>query len=205
MTVTTPLPVCEGSDTTSGFRDPVRDAAIAFRNILKAMSTPGTIVEMDCCPSAGLPPAALGVALTLFDADTTVWISPALAAGIDMLRFHCGCPITETPDTAAFTLAPGLEMVDIFPQLDPGTPDYPDRSTTAIILVDALSATHGATLSGPGIEGSRPLSLGQDDTLWPLLRQNNASFPLGIDTILVTGTRLAAIPRSTRIALESEG
>jgi alpha-D-ribose 1-methylphosphonate 5-triphosphate synthase subunit PhnH len=35
--------------------------------------------------------------------------------------------------------------------------------------------------------------------VWSQLRDNHAAFPRGIDLVLVAGSRLAALPRTTRV------
>ena len=48
-----------------------------------------------------------------------------------------------------------------------GEPDYPDRSATVFVQTAGLSDTGGATLSGPGIDGTRSLGIaGADAGVW---------------------------------------
>ncbi|WP_349760104.1 phosphonate C-P lyase system protein PhnH [Rhodovulum sp.] len=73
-----------------------------------------------------------------------------------------------------------------------GTPDYPDRAATLIVETDRLTPS-GARLTGPGIKGAAHLSLPETAPL----QANHARFPLGFDTFLTCGDRLAGLPRST--------
>ena len=75
-----------------------------------------------------------------------------------------------------------------------GTPDYPDRAATLVVVTDRLDDA-GATLRGPGIDGAARLSLPEIAAF----RANRALFPLGFDTLLTCGDRLAGLPRSTRV------
>ncbi|MGL5008821.1 MAG: phosphonate C-P lyase system protein PhnH, partial [Paracoccaceae bacterium] len=75
-----------------------------------------------------------------------------------------------------------------------GLPDYPDRAATLIIEMDVLEPT-GARLSGPGIRDTARLSLLETAAF----RANRALFPLGFDAYLTCGSRIAGLPRSTRV------
>ncbi len=58
------------------------------------------------------------------------------------------------------------------------------------------------TLTGPGVKGERRFGFAPRDRRHFLAqwRRNGAAFPLGVDLILTAGRRLAALPRTTRIA-----
>jgi len=57
----------------------------------------------------------------------------------------------------------------------------------------------GASLSGPGVNGSTRLSVGDGDAgFWAALGRKNTQYPLGIDVILAGPGQLAAIPRSSK-------
>lgn len=179
-----------------GFADPPREAAFAFRGLMRAMARPGTIEEIaGATPPPPLSPAAGTALLTLCDPDTPLYLAgacdtPEMRAWV---AFHTGAPLTG-PAHCAFALG-GWE--DLLP-LDPypvGTPEYPDRSATLIIECPALSQT-GATLSGPGIRNTATLALPDTE----LFRRNNARFPLGLDFLFTAGREIAALPRTTRIA-----
>ena len=178
-----------------GFADPARDAAHAFRALMTAMARPGEIVSVQCvAPPAPLGVAAGGAVLTLCDPDTPLALAPALDRP-DIRRwlaFHSGAPLVA-PEAAAFAIGPWADLAG--QDFTIGTADYPDRSATLIAEVGTLAAT-GARLTGPGIEDIARLSLPDLD----FFRRNNALFPMGVDVILTCGARLAAVPRSTRVA-----
>jgi alpha-D-ribose 1-methylphosphonate 5-triphosphate synthase subunit PhnH len=179
-----------------GFTDAPRDSAHAFRAVMEAMARPGRIVTLaGATAPAPVSPAAATVLLTLCDPDTPLWLapshdSPALRA---WLAFHTGAPVA-TPQTCSFALGtwPSLLPVDRFAA---GTPEYPDRSATLIIERPTLT-NDGATLTGPGIRDFTHLDLPETEAF----RRNAARFPLGFDCLFTSGNRLAALPRSTRIA-----
>jgi alpha-D-ribose 1-methylphosphonate 5-triphosphate synthase subunit PhnH len=182
--------------------DPAATAGV-FRAILDATARPGRVraVGAGLEPAPGLSSAATATILALVDADAPLWIAPALAgAAFDaFLRFHTGAAAVADPGRAAFAVGrwPALTPVERFAE---GTADYPDRSATLIVEVDALAGGDGVALAGPGIDGVRRLAVeGADRTLWACVAANRARFPLGRDLILTAGESLAALPRTVRL------
>lgn len=185
--------------------DPVHDSQRLFRQILMAMSEPGTLHALDAShpPAGEIGPAVWGTLLTLCDLDTRIWIadeldSPSLR---EALVFHTDCLLTHEPAYADFALVTPAALVRA-PDFALGSDDYPDRSTTLLVVLESLSEEGGLQLSGPGIPVTRTLGLGDRQAVRPLvdmLRTNRRFFPCGLDAILTCGTWLAAIPRSTRI------
>jgi alpha-D-ribose 1-methylphosphonate 5-triphosphate synthase subunit PhnH len=178
-----------------GFADPARDGARAFRAALQAMSRPGRLEAVTGAePPAPASAAAGALLLTLCDTTTPLYLAPS--HDTDALRvwitFHTGAPFT-VPEHAMFALGTwdALQPVTRFAV---GTSEYPDRSATLIVEVAALTNT-GPTLTGPGIEAQAQLSLPETEAF----RANRLRFPLGFDTYLTCGDRLAGLPRSTHV------
>ncbi|MBP1180722.1 phosphonate C-P lyase system protein PhnH [Methylobacterium sp. PvR107] len=186
-----------------GFADPVHDAQAAFRAVMDALARPGRIRPLDpgLTPPLPLTPELAAVALALIDADTPVWLDAALAAAPDVaayLRFHTGAPLTDDPARAAFALVREPARCPPLGRFAPGTPAYPDTSTTLVLALDTIAPGAGLHLTGPGIAGSARMAL------TPLppgfvgqLAENRAAFPLGIDLILTAPGQVAGLPRST--------
>ena len=186
--------------TESGFAIPALSAQRVFRTVLSALAEPGRILALDpsCVPPRAVDPAAAAIILALCDADTPLWLSPAIAQAADFFRFHAGAPIVSAASDALFLLAPSLERPSLA-TLRAGTPDYPDHSATMILAVDRL-CDHGWRLSGPGIADTREfLPQPLDDGFAAEWQHNHAAYPLGIDVIFVARDRVAALPRSTRL------
>lgn len=195
--------------------DAVHDSQRLFRQVLGAMSEPGTLHELvaptpSCAPNHDPQKPLIGAALwgallSLCDLDTTIWIgaeldSPALR---EALIFHTGARLVDDPATADFALI-AAETFDPATSFAVGIDTYPDRSTTLLVVVETLANRSGWRLSGPGIAESRDLDIGTSAgcrALMQRLSTNRASFPCGIDAIFGAGDQLAAIPRSTRIAV----
>ncbi len=180
-----------------GFTDPPRDAAHVFRAALEAMARPGTIrtAGTGLAPPAPLSPAMAALVLMLADPDTALHLAPShdREEVRHWIRFHCGAPLAGRTK-AAFALGTWEALLP-WDGYALGTPDYPDRSATLIAEVPRLAAD-GAALQGPGIRGTLHLSL---PGTAPLMA-NQRLFPLGLDLFLTCGDRLAAVPRTTRIA-----
>lgn len=180
------------NDLSGGFADPARDAAHAFRAVMEAMARPGTIQTVSPATAPGLSGAAATVLLTLTDNTTPLH----LAGGIDSpelrrwIGFHTGAPLVAAED-AGFALGRWKDLQPVT-RFRVGEPSYPDRSATLIVECDRL-ADDGPRLTGPGIRDAARLSLPETAAF----RANRALFPLGFDTILTCGDRLAALPRST--------
>lgn len=180
---------------SGGFADAPLQSARAFRALMEAMARPGSIHRVE----GAAPPAPLSVAagvalLTLADGTTPLHLAGALdcPAVRDWITFHLGAPF-GTAEEADFGLGAWQDLLPVA-RFRIGQPDYPDRSATLIVALDRLEA-EGPRLTGPGIRDGASLSLPEVAAF----RANRALFPLGFDTVLTCGDRLAALPRSTSV------
>ncbi|WP_136681512.1 phosphonate C-P lyase system protein PhnH [Neptunomonas sp. XY-337] len=194
----------------AGFNDAVHDGQQVFRALLTAMSEPGKLQQPNLIAEG---PGALNaiswqVALALLDADTPVWLSERLAADAAIasnLRFHCQSPQVDSPQSAAFALCDASDVPDIT-LLNMGSAEQPDRSTTLIVQVPAISSEPHWTLTGPGIETERQLRIGGlSSTCVEQLIASRQRFPMGIDCIFCSTDTLVAVPRSTQIDINMGG
>ncbi|MCR9122134.1 MAG: phosphonate C-P lyase system protein PhnH [Phyllobacteriaceae bacterium] len=192
---------------TGGFDAPVFDAQSVFRALMDAMARPGTVQAIAPRASAPAPlgSVAAALALTLCDADTPVWLDSASTqdgAVARWLGFHAGAPVTDDPAAAAFALIGDGASLGSFDRFARGTQDYPDRSAALIVQVPDLTDGPALTLTGPGIKHSATLAPSglpaRFATLWA---DNHALFPRGIDMVLAAPGAVAALPRTTRIAI----
>jgi alpha-D-ribose 1-methylphosphonate 5-triphosphate synthase subunit PhnH len=178
-----------------GFSNAPVQSALAFRATLEALARPGEIRAL----TGAMPPAPLSIAagvlvLTLCDGTTPVHLAGAhdCAALRDWITFHCGAPLVAA-EKASFAIGTwaALQPVSRFAI---GQPDYPDRSATLIVELDALSA-EGPQLTGPGIKDTARLSLPETTAF----ADNRALFPLGFDCFFTAADTVAGLPRSTRV------
>ncbi|MBE1425030.1 alpha-D-ribose 1-methylphosphonate 5-triphosphate synthase subunit PhnH [Desulfomicrobium macestii] len=189
----------------AGFTRPVFESQGTFRVILEAMSRPGTLVPLPVQAEGpvGWSGSMTSVVLTLCDMETPVWLDAACNTeeALRFLRFHCGCPLTDTPAKASFAVLaqpgrmPSLETFSL------GSVEYPEKSTTVLLTSDfSNDVGEAARISGPGVdgEGRIPLSwLPAGFTrMW---RDNSRLFPRGVDLILVGKDQVVGLPRTLKL------
>lgn len=192
-------------DLVPAFSQPVEGAQQTFRVLLKALSEPGQIVEVNHNQSLGaLSAAGYAVALTLLDNDTTVWLSPALSTSLirQNLAFHSGCVFVEKPEEAMFAFCTQSELA-VLPKLNPGTDRDPEFSCTVIAQVDAMAGAR-SVWTGPGIEHQRELHLPLSADFWQQRIEKN-QFPRGIDVLFVAQNQVLGLSRTTQVQFEIEG
>ncbi len=189
---------------SGAFAEPVFAAQSVFRTIMDCMARPGTIGMV---AAAARPPQPLGstagaVALTLCDHDTPVWLTPKLGKSKlpGWLSFHTGAAVTEDKHEARFAFVEQGAAVPGFGLFSQGTQEYPDRSTTLVVEIDAFEGGRPLELAGPGIrETIKVAPQGLPDTFVALAAANRAMFPRGVDLILVASDCVLCLPRTTVI------
>jgi len=185
----------------AGFADPVGDAQIAFRALLDAMARPGRVATFAAPAKAppGFGVAAAAIALALADIDTPVWLGASCAPAGDWVRFHCGARIVADPGASRFAFA-GVADGPALADLDAGSDEYPDRSSTLVLEVPHLAATGPIALRGPGIEAAHTATIaGLPPEFWMQRAMLHEIFPRGIDIVFVAGASALALPRTTRV------
>ncbi len=182
-----------------GFADPGMDSQACFRALLTAMSYPGRIVALPSptgMPS-GLPPAMAALVLALCDEQTPLWQD----AGDDAaawIAFHTGAPAASL-EAARFVMV--TAALPSLGALCAGTDEEPQDGATLLLQVAALSEGAGWVLQGPGIKDAARLRVdGAPDGFVAARAALAPIFPRGIDIVLCAGDRIAALPRTTRIA-----
>lgn len=189
---------------TGGFADPVFEAQSTFKTLMDCMARPGTIATVSAPSAPPLPmgPGAGVIALTLCDHDTPVFLSPALMeAGVQgWLAFQTGSLLTEDRTEAAFAFFEKGTALPALSTFSTGSQEYPDRSTTIIAELPALLGGTPLTLSGPGIDGEATIApQGLPPHFENMWRENAALYPRGVDLVLVSGTEILCLPRTTAI------
>jgi alpha-D-ribose 1-methylphosphonate 5-triphosphate synthase subunit PhnH len=167
-------------------------------------------------PSPPHSPALVAVLLALLDAETRIWLDPRghVSGLADHLRFHTGVVVRAQAEDAAFVAQPADQAeASLWSRLRSGTDEQPQDGATWIVDVPALQspgdkpgdAAAGLllTLTGPGIEHQHPLQVaGLAPAFWQARRALEPARPRGVDLILCCADRVAAVPRSTRVAWE---
>lgn len=188
-----------------GFADPVSASQTVFRALMDAMARPGSVhaLPVVTAPPAPLTASASALIAMLADADTPVWLDPALMmtpAVKDWIVFHTGAPVTAHQSDAAFALVAEPQNLAALNGFSLGSQEFPDRSTTIILQVSTLSEGTPLALEGPGIKDQTSLAPAPMPQHFAAQWQaNRAAFPRGIDLILAGSDCVAAMPRSTRL------
>lgn len=189
-----------------GFQHEAWGSQAVFRAAMNALSYPGRWTPMPTPaerPSRGHGAAAV-LLLALLDADTTLWLSPGLAASdaAPWLRFHTGCRLVNEPREAQMLWVAAGDAMPALERLAAGSDHHPEGSATCILEVEPAQQGEGQTwsLSGPGVMGSQALSVcGLAPDFVEQWARNHAAFPRGVDAFLCTPTQLVGLPRSTRV------
>jgi alpha-D-ribose 1-methylphosphonate 5-triphosphate synthase subunit PhnH len=188
-----------------GFSDPVLQAQGSFRAIMDALANPGTPRQLVTPPSlhSSLPPGLASILLTLADHDTSLWLDDTLRADagvLDFVNFHTGAGVVQEPGRAVFAFATGAAHLPRLDQFNLGTQEYPDRSTTIVLAIPALTGGERLITRGPGIKGHGHISpIGLPPDFVAQWSANRDLFPRGIDLLLVADGEVMGLPRSTRI------
>ena len=173
----------------------------AFRALLNAMARPGLIANLG---KAGEPDAALTILEALLDHEVTFAVVPDRSETVDAILRQTGSHNVPLPD-ADFVLTDTDALSGVLEQVKVGDLEYPDRSATVVCLVPGLSVDEESglrlTLAGPGINGSRWISIeGISPATVEAIQETNGFPPQGVELVFVTPSgRFACITRYTRL------
>jgi alpha-D-ribose 1-methylphosphonate 5-triphosphate synthase subunit PhnH len=199
-------------DLLPAFIDESADSQVVFRNILKVMSEPGTIIDMannkesySTFSSLSMQQNKLSclwsVAQTLLDSDCSVFVCASISdkSFMQSLSFFTGVSFAHDIKSADFIFMSMHELKDLN-DFNLGGIEKPHLSSTVLVYVESITAAEQIMLSGPGIKDSRSLALaGLDAEKIDLLKNNHKLYPCGIDFIFCSETSMTAIARSTQI------
>ena len=193
-----------------GLQDPVLGSQSIFRAMLEALSRPGIPTHLPALGVEGpdaLPPEALTLLISICDHETPIWLEESLRASplARWLAFHCSAPTTGDPRQAAFAVLRGASAPSaMLDQFALGDVRYPERSTTVIFICEDLTSGAPIALTGPGVVSRlimRPSGLPGD--FLAMAQANHEMFPRGVDILLIAGSQLVGLPRSTKLELEA--
>jgi alpha-D-ribose 1-methylphosphonate 5-triphosphate synthase subunit PhnH len=211
------------SDLGLAWEHPVHGAQQTFRVLLAAMSHPGRVFSLPPAAIAGVQPPStsdghtMSIAsavslLTLLDAESSVhFAGPQDASALaGYFRFHCGVR-TVSLDQCQFAYARGSDAdAELCEGMQQGSDTAPQDGATLVLDIDGLAtrAQKGEVqvlrARGPGVQCQSVLSVrGSLPALWRWRAPQADAFPRGIDLLLCCGDQVAAIPRSTLLALET--
>jgi alpha-D-ribose 1-methylphosphonate 5-triphosphate synthase subunit PhnH len=186
--------------------DEIFDAQEHYRLLLDSMARPGKINVMprlELTTPPGIQAAGALVGFALLNSDVSFYIDGPSAEEVSRYLLVNTSARPAEAEEADYVYLNGTAAAEILYRLKTGTLPYPENSATVIAAVEELGGETGLalTLSGPGVDGERKLSVtGLDVALLEALVTINAEFPLGIDLVLTDPTgRIACIPRSSRV------
>lgn len=189
------------SSLEGGFVDAPIESAQAFRKIMNVMAKPGLIEDLTvAAPPQPLSPAMGTLLLTLCDGQTPIFLTGKydISAVREWITFHCNAPFGDAV-SCMFAVGDWNSLLPL-DQYPIGTSEYPDRSVTLIVETDEL-ISQGHDLSGPGIKTVKQLSLPETKAF----QRNALLFPLGLDFYFACGDKIAALPRTTKVACQVSG
>lgn len=188
-----------------GFADATHDAQAVFRAVLDALARPGRLQTLPASDGLQAPaPLSRGVTallLTLLDAETSLHLEGPLASDAAWMyaRFHTGVQpaAREAADFVAVRAAQasldGLRL---------GTDEAPQDGATLIVESQSL-AGQSLVLRGPGVEHTQRIGLcGMSPAFWQQRIAHEKHFPRGVDLLIVCGSQLIGVPRSTHVSME---
>ena len=186
--------------------DEIFDAQAHYRLLLDSMARPGKINVMpslELTTPQGIHAAGALVGFALLNSDVSFYVDGSSAEDVSLYLLVNTSAKPAEAEAADYVYLNGTAAAEILYRLKTGTLPYPESSATVIVAVEELGGETGLvlTLSGPGVDGERRLSVaGLDTALLEALVTINAEFPLGIDLVLTDPTgRIACIPRSSRV------
>jgi alpha-D-ribose 1-methylphosphonate 5-triphosphate synthase subunit PhnH len=186
----------------AAFAHPVFDSQRNFRELLQAMARPAVprLVPTPAVAPAPILPATMAVLLTLCDADTALWLQQPNDEVASHLRFHAGVRLVQEPADADFALITEPSSMPPLSRFAHGELRYPDRSASLIVQVESFDGDAGRRFAGPGINDVEQLAIaGLPAEFWQQRAAMSAQLPLGVDLIFISGERMVALPRTTRV------
>ncbi|GAB4552171.1 MAG: phosphonate C-P lyase system protein PhnH [Rhizobacter sp.] len=193
-----------------GFADATHDAQAVFRSVLDALSRPGRLQTLQASDGLQAPaPLSRGLTallLTLLDTETSLHLTEPQASDAAWMycRFHTGVQREGDAAQADFVATRASHA-----QLDGlrlGSDEAPQQGATLIVDTGSLALDRGPglRLTGPGIEHEQRMGLcGLPLTFWQQRIAMQPLFPRGVDLLLVCGSQLIGVPRSTLITIEA--
>ena len=177
--------------------DPVHDAQRGYRKLLKALSNPGTEVDLkeELSKLCGEDRAFLVLALILLDNETTfcAFQNSTLRDAIIYLTLSYE---TDASRGDFLFVKDKKDLKKAVEHAKCGTPEDPQKAATVVVEIPE-ERDSCLKLSGPGIPGKRELCTAQ--IVFDALEERDAlgcEYPEGLDFFFITSEgRFFAVPR----------
>lgn len=201
--------------TLTPFSDDVTQAQSTFRLVLKAMSEPAQWVELN---SASPDQTSLDknitalwhVAQTVLDGEVSAYFSNAPIAGRSPLserlapsaKFFTGVQLMDDVTKADYVFAP-LNHITQLGDIKHGTLEEPHISATVVLLVEDDAPEMSLRVSGPGVDGSRSVSIsGLTTEMLHVIQENHQRYPCAVDWVFCSNNKVMALPRTSQVQVE---
>ena len=195
--------------------DLVHDIQAAYRQTLDSMSRPGLISNIrDQADNLNMEIRCFGstlvLALMLFDTEVKFKVCSKREVEVSKLINQLTYAKATEVESADYILvlndAKAEDLEKAFRMAYPGDLLDPHKAATIIIEADAVSNEQNLTLTGPGIEKERSISVKTTDRWVDLRAEKNSEYPLGIDLIFTDWyDNILCLPRTTQIAKQVVG
>lgn len=165
-----------------------------FRRLLDCFAYPGRVAGIEDTGRKAL----VAVLATLLDGEAALADPHGLLTPADWPKLEACAAGSES---AQFVVADGSRAPDFTPPL--GTLASPELGATLVLRVQTLGQGPVLHLTGPGISGETRLKVTGLAACWIAARAEwTSAFPLGVDIVLCDDSRIAALPRTTRVSIE---
>lgn len=195
----------------SGFSKPVLDSQACFRQVLTALSEPGSINNLGYHIGFGpLDASVCQIILSLCDNHTQLFVDPSsviesqstLDKVIENIKFHTDTKISDK--SSADFVVTNANAPFVAEDYKSGCEMYPENSATILLITNTLESGPLLQLSGPGIEHTQQVRVGNiHSSLLDALIKPAFKYPLGQDFIICCGEQIVAISRSTKVEISA--
>jgi alpha-D-ribose 1-methylphosphonate 5-triphosphate synthase subunit PhnH len=161
-----------------------------FDGLMWALSRPGLIRRL---PHVGFE----ALAESLLDRECSFHVSDDAVLAARLAETGAQ-PVPLQKADYVFAALASEAQVAALAALRVGTLPYPDEAAT-LFAPARIGSGQALRLSGPGVNGTVTIEIGDVDASFWRVRAKAIRYPLGWDLYLVDGDRLVGIPRSTKI------
>lgn len=185
--------------------DFVHDTQKVFREMLGALSNPGTIRNIaEQVEKFGREEGALAIlGCAVLDNEEQMYVekNPRLAEMIHDLTLSCESSLEEADYVFLSSEMNYASIQEILKNAKRGTYEDPQESATIFIYCNNFEGEEAMVLSGPGIKGvKRIMTSRYIKNILHIRQQLKIEYPLGVDLFFVTAQgELMGMPRLCRM------
>ena len=162
-----------------------------FEALMWAFSMPGQVRQLEASQSA-----FAAIADALLDLETSAFTTDV---ALETKLRATGAKLKALED-AEYVFLPQLTDLEPLHAVRRGSTLYPDHAATLIVGAKLETGTK-LHLTGPGIQTALELRTNLPLEFWQL-RDEVIAYPIGWDVLIVDGSRVLGLPRTTRIEVQ---